>query len=497
MNDQIVSRRLALKKLVAMSAIGVVGTFWSGSGISKVSRQSIPGISGKIIYKEDENYELWRQSMVWHLSKPKRYPDVIVKPRSVEEVISAVKHAATNSLKVAIRSGGHNSTGSSLRNGGMLLDLSGMSELEIDEHKQVASVQPGVRSDQLVRAAREKSLSFPVPHCTSVGISGFVMGGGIGWNYPQNEGMATFSIVGAEVITADGQRIMATEEQHSDLLWAVRGAGPGFFGVVTRLFLKLYPAPKSITASSYIFPLQELQNVTSILDQINKDKTVRERIELLTVLMHHPEMPVDAPPEKSKICFVTAFAFEQSATEGRVLLEPFSKSDLSTKSLVKDEFQSFTFEGLYDKFFSLEDPAGRMARYSADNVLTNKGSDALIAMAEHLKKAPSTDTHVLTAWGLNLQPREDACFSGVGDCFVGCYSIWDGEENDQANRNWLKQSQPIIDQFAYGHYVNEINGVGNPNRYRECYSKSKWKRLNQLRDKYDPVGVFHSFLGHS
>lgn len=435
--------------------------------------------------------------MVWHLSKPERYPDVIVKPRSVDEIVSAIKHAAKYSLKVAIRSGGHNSTGSSLRNEGMLLDLSGMSELEIDENKQIASVQPGVRSDQLVRAAREKGLCFPVPHCTSVGISGFVMGGGIGWNYAQNGGMATFSIVGAEVITADGQRVMATEEDHSDLLWAVRGAGPGFFGVVTRLILKLYPVPRSIMASSYIFPLRELKTVTSILDEVKKNNEINDRVELLAVLMHHPEMPADAPPEKSKICFVTAFAFEQSDSDGKAVLEPFSKSELSTKSLVKDEYQSFTFEGLYDKYFSLEDPAGRMARYGADNILTNRGNEALVLIAEHLKKTTSTDTHILAAWGLNLKPRNDASFSGVGDCFIGCYSIWDGENNDVENLDWLKQSQPIIDQFADGHYVNEINGEGNPGRYRECYTKTKWKRLQELREKYDPEGIFHSFLGHS
>ncbi|MEW7988179.1 MAG: FAD-binding oxidoreductase [Candidatus Thiodiazotropha sp.] len=497
MNGNKLSRRSAMKKLVAMSALGVVGAFRSRSVFSATHDRGIQGVSGKIIYKDNEYYELWRQSMVWHLSKPNRYPDVIVKPQSVEEVASAVKHAAKNSLRIAVRSGGHNSTGSSLRNGGMLLDLSGMSELDIDQQQKIASVQPGVRSDQLVRAAREKGLSFPVPHCTSVGISGFVMGGGIGWNYPQNGGMATFSIVGAEVITANGERLIVSENHHSDLLWAVRGAGPGFFAVVTRLFLKLYSVPKSIMASSYIFPLQELQAVTSILDKIKKDESVKESVEILAVLMHHPEVPVDAPSEKSKICFVTAFTFEQSENDGRKLLEPFSKSDLSVKSVVKNEFQSFTFEDLYDKFFSLEDPAGRMARYGADNILTNRGNEALAAMTEHLKKAPSKDTHVLAAWGLNLKPREDASFSGTGDCFLGCYSIWDGKENDLVNRNWLKQSQPIIDQFADSHYVNEINGEGNPNRYRKCYSENKWEQLQQLRKKYDPEGVFHSFLGHS
>lgn len=102
----------------------------------------------------------------------------------------------------------------------------------------------------MVTAAREKGLSFPVPHCPSVGLSGFTMGGGIGWNYPQRGGVATFSIVGADIVTAEGKLVTASAEQNPDLFWAVRGVGPGFFGVVTRLTynctryqIRSWPAP--------------------------------------------------------------------------------------------------------------------------------------------------------------------------------------------------------------------------------------------------------------
>ena len=497
MNPKAESRRDVLKQLVSLTALGALGVLRTGqlsAGDAKETLYStvIPGVKGKIISRKDSNYEMWRQAMVWHHSKPKRYPELIVQAQSEEDVINAVKHAAKNNLKVSVRAGGHNSTGTSVREGGMVIDVSALDEVEIDEEKQVASIQPGVRSLHLVTAAREKGLSFPVPHCPSVGLSGFTMGGGIGWNYPQRGGMATHSIVGADIVTADGKRVTANAEQNQDLFWAVRGAGPGFFGVVTRLYLQLYPVPKSIMASSYIFPLSELETVTQTLEKIRKEHDV-SRVELITVLMHHPEVPADAPPEQSKICFFTAFAFEDSAEMAKAALLPFAESALASKSVVQAEYQEYSFEGLYDRYFSLKDPAGRQGRYIVDNVLTNDGSATLQALAKHMHKAPTKDCHILASYNLRLEEKQDSCFSWVADCFVGCYAIWDEEADDDKNYGWLSETLPLMDPFAVGHYPNEVE-PRHKDRYKKCYYPENWQRLAQLREKYDPKGVFHQYL---
>lgn len=499
MNDKGQSRRLVLQQLASMTALGALGMLRAASIAAQSSSapgSTIPGIAGKIIRREDKNYEIWRQSMVWHLSKPKRYPDIIVQAQSEQDVIGAVNYAAKQGLKVAVRSGGHNSVGPSLRDGGLLIDVSAMDNIQIDESAQIAVIQPGVRSLQLVTAARGKGLSFPVPHCPSVGLSGFTMGGGIGWNYSQRGGMSTMSIVGAEIVTADGKLVKATAEQNPDLYWAVRGCGPGFFGVVTRLYLQLYPVPGAIMTSSYIFPLDELSTVTTTLDRIRTENNV-ERIELIALLMHHPDAPAEAPPEQSKICFLTAFAFENSVVEAEAALRPFAQSELAAKCMVKMENQKFSFEELYDRYFSLKDPGGRMARYAVDNILTDEGGAALHALADHFRSAPTTDCHVLAAFNLRLQEKTDACFSWVADCFVGCYAIWDREADDELNFAWLNQNLPLMDPLAKGHYVNEVETRGHPGRYRQCFSDQNWERLEQLRKQYDPDGVFHHFLGYS
>jgi FAD/FMN-containing dehydrogenase len=329
-----------------------------------------------------------------------------------------------------------------------------------------------------------------------VGLAGFTLGGGIGWNYAQRGGVSTHSIVGAEVVTADGQRRQATPAENPDLYWAVRGAGPGFFGAVTRLDMQLYPVPRTIMASSYIFALSELESVTTTLDRIRKEHDVG-RVELIVVLMHHPEAPADAPPAESKICFFTAFVFEDSEQAALAALAPFAQSDLATKSLVKMENQPYDFEGLYNRYFSLNDPAGRCARYAVDNVLTNQGGQALQALAPHILAAPTRDCHVLASFNMQTRSLPDSCFSWAIDCYVGCYAIWDHEQDDETIFSWLDKSLPLMDPFAEGHYVNEVEGRRHPDRYRLCYAEENWQRLQGLRGQFDPAGVFHTYLGNS
>ena len=250
-DQQSPSRRRTLQQLVSLTALGAVNALRAPKALAadRPARLAIPGVAGKVIQRADADYEIWRQSMIWHTYKPKRYPDVIVQAKSTQDVIGAVQYAAQHELKVAVRSGGHNASCASLRDGGLLIDLSALDGIRIDAARKIASIEPGVRSLELIQAARAEGLAFPVPHCPSVGMGGFTMGGGMGWNWPQFGGMAVHSILGAEIVLADGSVRRATATENPDLYWAVRGVGPGFFGVVTRLELQLYPVPKSIMFS--------------------------------------------------------------------------------------------------------------------------------------------------------------------------------------------------------------------------------------------------------
>jgi FAD/FMN-containing dehydrogenase len=498
MNHTTPTRREILRKLASGPVIGALGSLRSGTIFAGQTDAapggSISGVEGTVVRRGDENYELWRQSMVWHKTKPSRYPDIIIPARSEEDVVGAVKFAAQNKLKLAVRSGGHNSTGSSLRDGGVCIDLSSLNDVQVDVSGQIARVQPGARSIQLAVEAGARGFSFPVPHCPTVGLGGFLMGGGIGLNYTHRGGFACLSVDAAEIVMADGHRVMTSANENPDLYWAVRGAGPGFFGIVTRFHLRLYPTPRGILSNSYIHPLDGLEMVTTALDKMNEIKD--ERVEVLALLMHSPDAPPDAPPEESKICFITAFAFADSVAEARSMLAPFARSALAKASVAKVENEELSFAELY-KFFGLDTVGGKHGRYAVDNVMTDEPGKAFYALADHFRHTPSPGNHVLAAYGMNLRQRDDSCLSSIANNYFGCYVIWDNEEDDELNYRWLDQTLPLMYPFSKGHYINEIEAGRHPERIRECFSDVNWQRLQDLRRKYDPNNVFHTYLGNA
>ncbi len=491
------SRRIALKQLVSLSAVGALALLRSGkagaAAPAAVPAAGIPGVVGPITSRSDASYESLRQALVWHRSKPNRFPDMIVPVRSEAEVASVIKFAAQNKLKIAIRSGGHNPTGASLRDGGICLDLSGLTDIQVDKQRQIASVQTGVRAIQLVSRLAEDDLTFPTAHCMTVGMGGYLLGGGIGWNHTYRSGMATFSIEGAELVLADGRRVVVNATENPDLYWAVRGGGPGLFAAVTRFQLKAYPLPKAIRVSSYILPLDKLATMTSTLDKLAPGKD--PRLEILALLMHNPEAPPDAPPEQSKICFLTAFAFGYSVEESRAMLAPLAQSPIASEAVVKEEDQPFTLMELFPKFFSTATPGGYMGRYAAESAITDEPGKILHDMSDHFRTARSPICHVIASYGLNLQLHADACFSSIAKHYVGCFAIWDDEKDDEFYYRWLEQATTYMDPYAKGHYVNEVEGQRHPERIRLCYSPENWQRLQALRQKYDPQGVFHTYLG--
>lgn len=487
-------RRDVLRYLSALGVTGTVGQLYSGSLFAR-SDEAAQGldrlVAGEVVNRSDDQYEAWRNSMVWHMRKPARYPDAIIRARSEQDVISAVKYATDNGLKVSARSSGHNSTGAALRDGGLLIDLALLRDVEIDAGRKTARVQPALWSEQLVREAGNHGLAFPAAHCPTVALGGYLLGGGAGWNHAHWGSVACYSIISADVILAGGRKVIASPDSHPDLYWAVRGVGPGFFGIVTRFELQLYPMPGVIYTSMYITPLDELQSVVDSLDELNRVKD--ERVEILVLLMHDPQAPGDTPHSEAKVCMVGVQAFADTETEAKTMLAPFANSELASASVFKMEQQPSSFARLYNP----ENVDSGIGRYAVDNIWTDEPGRALLSLADHFRNTPSARTHVLCSYGVKAELRDDACFSRIADHYVASYLLWNDAEHDEANHAWLKQTNDLLQLYSKGTYINEIEATLFPERIRSCFSDESWTRLAELRRKYDPDSVFHSWLGYS
>src|SRR5262249_24971841 len=197
------------------------------------------GMGGSGESSGDRSYGSLRAAILWNQLTPDRRPRIIVQAASESDVVQAVRFARGHQMKIAVQGGGHSWVGFSLRDESLLIDLGRLNKASIDREARSAVIQPTIRSREFNRLLAAQGLAFSVGHCPTVPMSGFLLNGALGWN-SNTWGPGCFSIEAARVVIADGDVLVASEKQNPDLLWAIRGAGPGFFGVVTEFSLRVY-----------------------------------------------------------------------------------------------------------------------------------------------------------------------------------------------------------------------------------------------------------------
>jgi FAD/FMN-containing dehydrogenase len=199
----------------------------------------------KLLWSGDEGYERARCDGCWNGRKPPRHPAAIVLAEDAEDVAAGVRLATERGLQVSVRATGHGIPNPGVREGALLIDVSRLVSIDLDAHARTAVLGPGVCGRDLDQELDPLGLFFPHGHCSDVGMGGFLLGGGLGWNW-RSYGPGCVLVRAVDVVTADGEMVRADESHNSDLYWAARGAGPGFFGVVTAFHVELQLKPAVI-----------------------------------------------------------------------------------------------------------------------------------------------------------------------------------------------------------------------------------------------------------
>src|SRR5919202_402154 len=388
-------------------------------------------ISGTVIHRGDHTYEQARRAPGWNEIKPERYPDVLVQVASEDDVIEAVNFAREQHMKITVRGGGHNWCAAALQEGGILVDLSRLNRVAIDPEARVATAEPVVTNRYLARRLAEHGLAFPVGHCPCVPLSGFILSGGLGWNAGE-WGISCFSLLSVDVVTADGNLVTASETENTELLWAARGAGPGFFGVATKYRVRLYLLPKAITTSTLMYPLKQLPQVVEwATETVN---TLPSNVEFTLFLARATPSVAD---RYEKVCILSATAFADSDEEATEALSALATCPLED-CVMKDLYASTPFEVLFDnadRFW----PEGK--RYAVDTMwYSSPPSEVLAIIQDHFATAPSAHSMILCPIlpsSTDAASLPDAAFSMVAPGYVGCYTIWEEAGQDEAHIKWL------------------------------------------------------------
>jgi FAD/FMN-containing dehydrogenase len=441
----------------------------------------IPGIEGKVLRRGAEGYEHARRGNCWHDAVPDRHPEVIVLASSEDDVVGAVRLARDEGLGIAVRSGGHSWSASHLRDGTVLIDLSNLRRVEIDADTLTATVQPGIKGIELSTMLGRHGLFFPTGHNPGVGIGGYLLQGGFGWS-GRDYGPACMSVTAIDAVTADGELVHADETQNADLLWAARGAGPGFFAVVTRFYLTVYPRRPVTMNSIYVFPAAAIPDVLGFVHEVGR----RTPAEVIAVITRDPEKG----GEPQILLHATAYTeTEEQAREQLALFESCPARDRAVSAQLNrlTDHETMTWEG------GGVTPDSK--RWVADNIGTRADfADLWPTVKDMLETWPAAPTHLAVFnWDHDGQPeRPPMAFSVEGDLFYSVYAAWSDPAEDERHTSWVTDHMRAWEPFATGTMLSDENLLNRPFPFM---SEANLRRLDDLRAVRDPDGRFVPWLG--
>lgn len=439
-------------------------------------------VGGTVIAEGEAGFTAAREGFVWNGLKPQATPRVIVQATSTSDVQAAVRYAVASGHRVSARSSGHNWSGIALQDG-VALDLSALNSVSIDRTARVAEVGPAAKNLALAVALTAEGLAFPVGHCGDVAMGGYLLGGGFGWN-EGTWGPACHLIERAEVVLADGSAVLVSATEHPDIFWALRGAGPLFFGIVTRFWLRLMPLPPAMAVSTWTYPIARVAEVTASMKR------------LVNVLPSYAETSLSlaaAPPHlglgDAKFATVILSVYGSSMTEiagiarnvadlvpgGALAATPPSPIDFASLYAIVD--QSF--------------PDG--ARYGVDCLWSEDPDATLDGLARMVTEAPSPMSNAIgVIYGRNsalTRDLPDAALSVIGRVCGIMHGTWTSPADDAANLAWLRDGMDRLNPVTTGRYVGHAD-LARPGRLEDCHSTRARERIAALARIYDPAGLF-------
>ncbi len=439
-------------------------------------------ISGQVIAEGEVGFTAAREELVWNGRKPQATPRVIVKAATTADVQAAVRYAVANGYRASARSSGHNWSGIALQDG-VAIDLGALNHITVDRLARIAEVGPAAKNLTLSVALTANGLAFPVGHCGDVAMGGYLLGGGFGWN-EGTWGAACHLIDRAEVVLADGRMVMVSETEFPDIFWALRGAGPLFFGIVTRYWLRLMPLPPAMAVATWTYPLAQVADVTASLKR------------LANVLPSFAEVSLSlaaAPPAAgmgdAKFATVILTVYGGSMIDVTGLAMNVGHI-LPNGPLVHTPVTPIDFAKLYalvDQSF----PDG--GRYGVDCLWSEDADTTFAGLADMIATAPSGRSNAIgVIYGRNSALHRhlpDAALSKIGSVCGIMHGTWESPDEDAANLAWLRSGMDGLDPVTTGRYVGHAD-LARPGRMDACHSATARQRINDLAATFDPKGVF-------
>ena len=410
-----------------------------------------------------------------------RRPAVIAACATPGDVREALELASTSGYDVAVRAGGHSVSGLSTNDGGIVVDVRPMKQIEMDPAARSVRVGAGVTWGELDRATQEHGLATTGGRVSTTGVAGFTLGGGSGW-LERSYGLACDNLVAVDLVTADGREVTASADEHPDLFWALHGGG-GNFGVATSFVFGLHPVGPLVTAGLMLWP----GDAGSELARSYRDLAAAAPDALgsgLVMLTGPPEEFVPAHLQGTTLLAV-AVLWAGSPDDGAAVIAPLR--DLQPEVDLVGEMPYADFQCMID------DPPGFHHYWSAD-YHDSFPDDAMDVFVKSGFDRPSPlSQQLLLPWGGAVaRVAEDATPMGGRSVpwISHPFAVWDDPADADENIEWARTFRRDIARFANGGvYLNFIGNEGEE-RVRAAFGEEKYARLAAIKGEWDPQNVF-------
>jgi FAD/FMN-containing dehydrogenase len=453
------------------------GTPLDESAVAELRMQ----VRGALLRPGDPGYDAARA--IWNGMIDKR-PALIARCTGPADVIACVNFARTHRLVPAIRGGGHNVAGHALCAGGPVIDLSLMRGVQVDPVARVARVQPGVTLGELDHETQIFGLATPLGMVSQTGVAGLTLGGGFGW-LSRTYGLACDNLLAVDIVTADGQFVTASRQEHADLFWGVRGGG-GNFGVVTSFTFQLHPVGPTVMAGVRFYPPEQARGVLRFYR--DEAATAPDELTLAAVLRMAPHAPFLPQHIHGKPVIGIAACYSGSLEEGERAMRPLKSFGLPVADLIQP-MPFVRFQSMLDS----SSPSGHHYYVKAEYLpgLSDAAIETIIDYADRLS-SPLTAVLIPQLGGAISRVAEHATAAGNRDAqfVLNIQSCWLDPGESARHIQWTREFWTAMRPFSTGGvYVNLLSQDEGEERTRAAYG-TNYDRLVALKSMYDPANLF-------
>ncbi len=450
--------------------------------VHQKDREPTIGVATTFVTPDDPEYDEART--VYNAMIDKR-PAVIARCAGPSDVVEALAYAREQGLEVSVRGGGHGVAGTALTEGGLVIDLTRLHQVEVDPAARTARVAGGATMSHLDRATQQHGLATTGGRVSTTGVGGFTLGGGTGW-LDRRFGLACDNLLAVDLVTADGRQITASEDEHSELFWALHGGG-GNFGVATSLTFRLHDLPM-FSAALLMYEAADGEEVL---------RAFRDVIEGGPDDVGGAAIYLQAPPEEfvperlvGQLVLLVLVTFTGSEAGLREQAAPLL-SLVPPVELVNEMPYA-------DVQCMLDDPPGNRNYWSAEHLaeLPDKALEVFAGLSATLPQ-PTGSQHVLfPAGGVAGRSTADYPVPWRSAPWVAHpFGVWSDRSDDERCRAWVRDVRAAVQPWATGDvYLNFIGDEGR-DRVEAGFGPHAWQRLQAVKREYDPANVFH--LNHN